>query len=127
MKITKETFFLALLIVAVLLACIEIPTQSACADEQNITSSNLTVFPIQIGRDSYGIAMVDSASEHMWVYEISKSGSNRRLRLIAARDWKFDKQLSQYNTSEPTPEQVKVLLEKANNIAGEVVDKEIKK
>ncbi len=124
MKLTKETVFLALLISAVLLVCIELPTQSACADEQNIAPSNLTVLPIQIGRDSYGIAMVDSTSEHMWVYEISKSGSNRRLRLIAARDWKFDKQLSQYNTSEPTPDQVKVLLEKANNIAGEVVDTE---
>ncbi len=123
MNITKETFVLALLIAIVLLACVEIPTQYACADEQSVASKNLTVIPIQIGRDNYGIVMVDSVSEHMWVYEISKSGSNRRLRLIAARDWEFDKQLSQYNTSEPTPEQVKVLLEKANNITGEVVDK----
>jgi len=127
MRITKETFFLALLIAAVLLVCVELPTQRVCADEQNITPNNITILPIQIGRDSYGVVMVDTTSEHMWVYELNKSGSNRRLKLIAARDWRFDKELSQYNTAEPTPEQVKTLLQKANVNEAVDIEKMMKK
>ncbi len=34
------------------------------------------------------------------------------MKLLAARSWRYDRQLEQYNTAEPKPEQIKALLEK---------------
>ncbi len=78
------------------------------ADEQ----SGFLVIPLAIGRDSCGLAMVDTVGQTLWVYELSsKSPPHSRLKLLAARSWRYDKMLQQYNTAEPTPEQVKMLLQ----------------
>jgi hypothetical protein len=37
--------------------------------------------------------------------------AHNRLKLFAARSWQYDRLLKQYNTAEPKPEQVKMLLE----------------
>lgn len=72
---------------------------------------------VQLGRDAYGIAMIDTASEHIWLYEVNKSAaSHSKLKLIAARSYKYDKLLDQYNTGEPSPDQVSKLLEKTEVI-----------
>jgi hypothetical protein len=72
----------------------------------------ILVVPIQIGRDSYGIAMVDTVAQTLWVYELSSRGpARKRLALLAARSWRYDRLLERYNTAEPMPEQVKMLLE----------------
>ena len=76
------------------------------------TDSQVLVIPVQIERDSYGLAMVDTLGQTLWVYELNSHGpAHNRLRLLAARSWRYDKLLQQYNTSEPKPEQIKILLE----------------
>ena len=78
------------------------------ADEQG----GILVIPLAIGRDSCGLVMVDTVGQTLWVYELSsKSPPHSRLRLLAARSWRYDKMLQQYNNAEPTPEQVKILLQ----------------
>jgi len=73
----------------------------------------IIVVPVQVGRDAYGIAMVDMVGKTLWVYEINSRGApDNRLRLLAARDWQYDQLLQQYNTAEPKPQQVRELLEK---------------
>jgi len=73
----------------------------------------IIVVPVQVGRDAYGIAMVDLAGKTLWVYEInSRAAPDNRLRLLAARDWQYDQLLQQYNTAEPKPQQIRELLEK---------------
>lgn len=85
---------------------------SAQAELQTGTEGGILVIPVQIERDSYGLAMVDTASQTLWLYEINSRGpAHSRLRLLAARSWRYDRLLQQYNTSEPKPEQVKMLLE----------------
>ncbi|HEW79161.1 MAG TPA: hypothetical protein ENH34_04245 [Phycisphaerales bacterium] len=75
------------------------------------TENGILVIPVQIERDSYGLAMVDTAGQTIWIYEINSRGSaHNRLRLLAARSWRYDRLLQQYNTAEPKPEQVKMLL-----------------
>ena len=70
------------------------------------------VIPIQLARDSYGLAMIDNAGQTLWVYEFNNRGpAYSRLKLWAARSWQYDRQLQRYNTDEPKPEQVKLLLE----------------
>ncbi len=86
---------------------------SAKAELQTEGSSEISAVPIQIERDKYGLAMVDTVNQTLWIYEINSTGpAHNRLRLIAARSWRYDRLLKQYNTAEPKPEQVRMLLEK---------------
>ena len=74
--------------------------------------SGILVIPVQIERDKFGLAMVDTVGQTLWIYELSNRGpAYSRLKLLAARSWKYDRLLQQYNTDEPKPEQVKMLLE----------------
>ena len=86
--------------------------ENAQGQLQSDSESGILVVPVQLGRDSYGLAMVDTAGQTLWIYEINSRGpAYNRLKLLAARNWKYDKLLQQYNTAEPKPEQVRMLLE----------------
>ena len=102
-----------LVLAAVLLLVVgrsQLPTAQA---ELPVGSRNdVSVVGVQIDRDSYGIAMVDRAAETIWIYEInSRATAQSRLRLLAARSWKYDRRLEDLNNAEPRPEQIKALLE----------------
>ena len=85
---------------------------NAQAEPQTGTEGGILVIPVQIERDSYGLVMVDTVGQTLWVYELSsRRPTHNRLRLLAARSWRYDRLLQQYNTAEPGPEQVKMLLE----------------
>jgi hypothetical protein len=85
---------------------------SAEAELQSGSNSEILVVPIQIERDKYGLAMVDTVGQTLWIYELNNVGpAHNRLRLLAARSWQYDRLLKQYNTAEPKPEQVRMLLE----------------
>ena len=85
---------------------------SAEAELQTGSNSKILVVPIQTERDKYGLAMVDTVGQTLWIYEINSTGpAHSRLRLLAARSWQYDRLLKQYNTAEPKPEQVRTLLE----------------
>ena len=85
---------------------------SAQAELQTSREDEILVIPVQIERDSYGLAMGDTVGQTLWIYELNSRGpAHNRLRLLAARSWRYDKLLQQYNTAEPKPEQVKMLLE----------------
>jgi hypothetical protein len=56
--------------------------------------------------------MVDVDTGTIWCYEYgAAAGTKRKLRLAAARSWRFDRYLEQFNIDEPTPDQVKSLVE----------------
>ena len=85
---------------------------SAEEELHRAAENGIIVVPFQIARDSYGIAMVDTVAETMWVYEMNSRGpAHSRLRLLAARSWRYDRLLQELNTAEPRPEQIKKLLE----------------
>lgn len=76
------------------------------------TESPIMVIPVQIDRNTFGVAMIDTIGQTLWVYEFNTRGpTHDRLKLMAARSFKYDRGLKQYNTAKPTPEQVKILLE----------------
>ena len=103
------------LIVAVLAIASSRPRSDALASISSggAGDGNIVVVPIQTARDGYGIAMVDLQGKTLWIYEIgARTGSQSRLRLLAARSWKYDRMLTEYNTGEPTPEQVRAILER---------------
>jgi hypothetical protein len=85
---------------------------SAIAELQSSSNGEILVVPIQIERDKHGLAMLDMVNQTLWIYELNSTGpSHSRLKLFAARSWQYDRLLKQYNTAEPKPEQVRMLLE----------------
>lgn len=72
----------------------------------------ILIVPIQLERNIYGLAMVDTVNQTLWVYQLNNRGPTyNRLHLWAARSWRYDRLLQQYNTAEPKPQHVKILLE----------------
>jgi DNA-binding transcriptional ArsR family regulator len=91
---------------------IKMPVDAEAAQQADSTGRILVV-PAQIDRDSYGIVMVDTRLQNLWVYKLDgRATAHNRLRLLAARNWEYDKFLEEFNTAEPTPKQVKELLER---------------
>ncbi len=82
------------------------------ATPQALGNGELFVVPIQIQRDVYGVAMVDTGNQTLWIYEFAGRGpGQRQLVLSSARSWRYDRLIQQYKTADPTPNQVKMLLE----------------
>ena len=87
------------------------PTAVA-ARSQLSADGQILVIPIQLERNSYGLAMVDMVNQTLWVYQLNNRGpAYSRLQLLGARTWRYDRLLQQYNTADPKPQQVKMLLE----------------
>ena len=96
-----------------------LPT-STQAELQAGTEGRVLVIPVQLERDSYGLAMVDTVGQTLWIYRISSRGPvHKRLELLAARSWRYDRLLRNYNTAGPQPEQVKMLLENLGHLQKE--------
>ena len=115
-EISRKPWLLAVLIVsaaAMLLVIIgrsQLP--AAQAESQFGSANDISVFSVQLSRDSYGIAMVDRTAETIWIYEINgRAAGQSRLRLLAARSWKYDRRLEDLNNADPRPDQIKALLE----------------
>lgn len=105
---------------------VDLPAEAQAA-VQPVSDGRILVLPVQVGRDSYGIAMVDTVAERLWVYEISsRTTAHNRLRLLAARSWQYDKLLDEYNTADPKPRQVKELLEKLSRKQQSQEEKDLK-
>ncbi len=50
------------------------PSETAQAELQTGTDSGIVVIPVQIERDSYGLAMVDTVGQTLWNYELNSRG-----------------------------------------------------
>lgn len=75
-------------------------------------SASITAIPLQLGRDTYGLAMVDKENQTLWIYEIaSRKPGFSQLRLMAARSWQYDRKLTEFNSGEPSPRYIKNFLE----------------
>ncbi len=76
------------------------------------TSESIVAVPIQLTRDSYGLALIDPGNQTLWVYEFNTRGQTfDHLRLMAARSFAYDRKLTEWNTGTPTPAQVREILE----------------
>lgn len=85
---------------------------SAQVELQTGAEGRILVVPVQIERDSYGLAMVDTVAQTLWIYELNSRGpAHKWLKLLAARSWRYDRLLQEFNTDRPKPEEVKMLLE----------------
>ncbi len=66
-------------------------------------------FAAELGRDRFGVYMVDVDTMTIWCYEYSREEGC--LKLAAARSWKYDRYLESFNGCGISPEKVKELLD----------------
>ncbi len=57
-------------------------------------------FTGQLSKNSYGVFMVDVDTSTLWCYEVLPS--KPLLKLVAARSWKYDRYLEEYNVDPDT-------------------------
>jgi len=68
------------------------------------------VVPAQFGSNFYGCYIMDVDAQTICAYQMFPGEHN--FRLIAARSFKYDRRLNNYNTATPSPLEVKALVEK---------------
>jgi hypothetical protein len=67
----------------------------------------------QVTSDTYGLYLVDPQSGTICLYQFLPD--SRRLRLLAARTFIYDRMLDEYNT-EPLPREIKTLVERQRRL-----------
>ena len=94
---------------------------SATAQVTSVGGRDMLVVGGQITKDSYGLYLVDTKRQSLCVYQWLPG--TRKLRLMAARTFKFDVQLDEYNADKPTPSEVKRLVEQNRRLGDEKTNK----
>ncbi len=83
---------------------------TAMAQNAVAGSRGLHAFTGQLDKDKFGLFMMDVDAGTVWVYEYFPL--KRRLKLVCARSFTYDRYLQNYNNDDPTPEQVEALVER---------------
>jgi hypothetical protein len=101
------------LVALALVGQVVFPPAPASAQVKQGEGPKLFAVSGQITSGSYGLYLVDPANGAIVMYEWLPN--TRQLRLSAARNFKFDLQLEDYNTT-PSPREVQDLVRQANKL-----------
>jgi hypothetical protein len=83
----------------------------AFADTPMAGARGIFAFTGQIDRDRYGLFMMDVDSRNVWCYEYLPT-TTRKVRLVFARSFDYDRYLEDYNNDKDTnPQMIRLLLE----------------
>ncbi len=63
-----------------------------------------------IERDQYGLFMLDVDQGTIWCYAFENQAGARKLKLVAARTWVYDRYLKDFNCAEPTFRDIQTLV-----------------
>ncbi|MFH1746045.1 MAG: hypothetical protein ABIG44_03260 [Planctomycetota bacterium] len=75
---------------------------SAHAQNQPLVGARgVFAFTGPLDRNHYGLFMLDVDQGTIWCYELETVGGSRKLRLIAARTWIYDRYLQDFNCAQP--------------------------
>ena len=87
-------------------------SSTALAQNQTPLAGGAGVFvmPAQFAEKTWGCYLLDVDAQTLCAYQYYPG--EKQLRLIAARNYRYDRKLSNLNTDHPTPLEVKDLLEK---------------
>ena len=81
--------------------------------------SAVIAFPVQLG-SSQAIVLVDRKNETFCLYQYQMNQApNERLVFLAARSYRHDRLLEDFNTAEPRPEDIRKVLEQSQGAAGQ--------
>lgn len=82
--------------------------EPALAQQGMLGARGLFAFTGQLDKTRYGLFMMDVDAGTVWCYEYNPIKG--RMKLAAARSFRFDRYLENLNQDEPTPEQVSEML-----------------
>ncbi len=82
--------------------------------------AGLFVMPAQFSGNVWGCYILDVDQQTLCAYNVT--GSPPKLKLIAARDFRYDRRLRNYNTDTPSPQEVQDLVAK-EQASGRVIDR----
>ena len=97
-------------VIAVLLAVIAVGVwlrpaepwiRPAFGQQQLAGARGVYAFTGQLDRDQYGLFMLDIDQGTLWCYAFETVGETRKLRLVAARTWVYDRYLQDFNCAPP--------------------------
>ena len=93
-----------------------------------MAEGGILAFPVQLWAGYEGIAVIDTRSRHLCLYQYQMGQPvEARLVLLAARKLEWDLQLEDYNTGSPKPREVQAILERSRQIRqGQVPASEVK-
>ncbi len=75
---------------------------SALAQGQALAGARgIFAFTGPLGRDQYGLFMLDVDQGTIWCYAFDTVGGTSKLRLVAARTWVYDRYLKDFNCAPP--------------------------
>ena len=76
-----------------------------------VQGADVVAFPVEVKPGYEAIALVDKENETLSLYQYDFSrASHERLVLLAARSFRYDRMLEDYNTAQPRPEEIKQLV-----------------
>jgi len=106
-------------IIAILLAIIatalivrpgrSLMVETANAEPSMLGARGIFAFTGQLDKNSYGLFMMDVDSSNVWCYQYQPG--SRKLQLVAARSFLYDRYLEDYQNDTPTPAMTKQMLE----------------
>ncbi len=97
---------------AVLMMTAQSPV-NAQSGAQATVSSDVIALPVNI-RGNDAIALIDKSQQTICLYQYQPQlPLHRRFELLAARSYKFDMQLTDYNNAEPRPTDVEKIIQQA--------------
>lgn len=86
----------------------------AFGDSPMVGARGIFAFTGQLDKNSYGLFMMDVDNRTVWCYQYLTG--RRKLQLVAARSFDFDRYLEDYNLDGPTKDEVKALLDDQRRI-----------
>ncbi|MBN2445396.1 MAG: hypothetical protein JXO22_01625 [Phycisphaerae bacterium] len=103
----QTVYWIIALLLAVIAASLWVRTPAtthgvAWAQAQPMAGARgIFAFTGQLDRNSYGLFMLDVDHGTLWCYEMMSEGDTRRLRLVAARTYMYDRYLQDFNCAPP--------------------------
>ncbi|MBN2562390.1 MAG: hypothetical protein JXQ75_15810 [Phycisphaerae bacterium] len=94
--------------VLVLRATEPLVVQQVYGDAPMVGARGVFAFTGQLGKNQYGLFMMDVDSSNIWCYEYLPG--TRKLKLVAARSFRWDRYLEEYANDVPTPDEIRVLV-----------------
>jgi hypothetical protein len=89
------------------------PAAFAQAQQPIAGGAGLFIVPGQFSQNIWGLYLLDVDQQTICAYSVT--GSPPALRLMAARNFRYDRRLNRYNVAGLTPEEVKDMVEKEQN------------
>lgn len=82
------------------------------------------IVPAQFSSNAFGCYLMDIDAQTLCVYQFFPA--DRQLRLVAARNFRWDRRLGNFNTEKPTPEEVRQLVEQQQQ-SGRVLERNVER